>query len=477
MKKFRIFPLILAFCLVFSLAAPAAQALEDPQLVAKSVVLADVESGRILYSKNMNDKAAPASLTKIMTVLIAVEAVESGEISMDEIVTAQSDCRIGMDEESSTAGIVPGEQMSFQNLIYCAMLLSANEACNIIGTRLSGSISAFVDRMNERAVLLGCTGTHFANTNGLTDPDHYTTAYDFYLLAREAIKHPMFMEVCNTTYYEVPATEYCDLRKLNNSNALISDGSIYGADYLYPGTEGIKTGYTRAAGYCLISTCRREDVHVLAVVMGSTGVLNSDRSDYGNFVDSIALYDWAFDSFAYRTILDTAPVTEAPVALARDGKSVSLRPAEEVRALLPVDVDDSEVAVKTVIYESKLTAPIEAGAELGELEISVRGESFGRIKLVSVSGVELSKGEYLKSRIHDTVSRGWFKAIVIVLAVLIFGYAVLVARYRRLRRKHMKERRMAEQRRRMERERQTAAGRTYASYENQYRDYKGQNRR
>ena len=476
MKKFRIFPLILVFCLVFGMAAPAAHALEDPQLVAKSVVLADVESGRILYSKNMNDKVAPASLTKIMTILIAIEAVENGEINMDEIVTAQSDCRVGMDEESSTAGIVPGEQMSFHDLIYCAMLLSANEACNIIGTRLSGSISAFVDRMNERAALLGCTGTHFANTNGLTDPDHYTTAYDFYLLAKEAIKHPMFMEVCNTTYYEVPATEYCDMRELNNSNALISDGSIYGADYLYPGTEGIKTGYTRAAGYCLISTCTREDVHVLAVVMGSTGVLNSDRSDYGNFVDSIALYNWVFDSFAYRTILDTSPVTEVPVALAQDGKNVSLRPAEEVRALLPVDVDDSEVQIKTMIYESQLTAPIEAGAELGELELSVRGESFGRIKLQSVSGVELSKSEYLKSRIHETLNRGWVKAVAIILGLLLFFYFVLVARYRRLRRKHMKERRMAEQRRRMERERQAAAGRAYATYEDQPRNDRGNRR-
>lgn len=461
MKKFRKITLFLALCMIFSLAAPAAHALDEPSLVAKAVVLADIESGRILYSKNMNDQVAPASLTKIMTVLITVEAIENGEISMDDIVTAQSDCRIGMDEDSSTAGIVPGEKMSVQNLLYCAMLVSANEACNILGTHISGSISAFVDRMNERAQLLGCTGTHFANTNGLTASDHYTTAYDFYLISREAIKHPLFMTICTTDYYEVPATEYCDLRKLNNSNALMSDGSIYGSDYLYDGTAGVKTGYTRAAGYCLISTCKRGDVDVLAVVMGSTGVLNSDRSDYGNFVDSIDLYDWAFDSFSYRTILGMEPVTEAEVALAKDGARAVLRPAQEVRALLPVDVDESEVSISTVIYDDKLTAPIEVGTELGELEISVRGESFGRVKLVSSGTIELSRTEYLKQKLNETFNHGWFKALVIIVLVLVLAYAVLVIRYRRMRRRHMRERRMAEQRRRMERERMEQQARVY----------------
>ena len=241
----------------------------------------------------------------------------------------------------------------------------------------------------------------------------------------------------------------------------MSDGSIYGADYLYEGTAGVKTGYTRAAGYCLVSTCLRGDVDLLAVVMGSTGVLNSDRSDYGNFVDSIALYDWAFGSFAYRTLLGAEPVTEAEVALSKDGEKVVLKPAEEVRALLPADVADDEVNISTVIYDDKLTAPIEAGTELGELEISVRGESFGRVRLVSANAIEISKGEYLKQRLHDTFSHGWFKALVIIVVIIALAYAILVMRYRRMRRRHMRERRMAEQRRRMERERMEEQARMY----------------
>lgn len=461
MKKIKIFPLMLILCLVFTAAAPAAWALEEPEMSAKAVVLADLETGRVLYGKNMTEKVAPASLTKIMSILIAVEAIESGEIEPDKIVTAQNDCRVGMDEESSTSGIVPGEEMSFLNLMYCALLQSANEACNIIGTELSGSISAFVDRMNARAQSLGCTGTHFANTNGLTDEQHYTTAYDFYLIAREAIRHGLFMDICNTKEYAVPATNLCSERKMANSNALISDKSIYGSDYLYEGTSGVKTGYTRAAGYCLISTCAREDVRVIGIVMGSTGVLNSDRDDYGNFVDSITLYDWAFANFEYRTLLANQPLAHADVQLSKDGEGVSLYPSEEITALLPRDTAESDITVTTRLYDDKLVAPIESGTVLGEATVTVRGEDYGTVKLINLTSVEMSKSEYMKMRLRSVLERGWFKTIVIVLALFVLGYALLVARYRRLRRKHMKERRLAEQQRRAQRERQAAARRPH----------------
>lgn len=457
MKKIRFFSLILIICLIFSVAAPGAWALDEPEMSATAVVLADLETGRLLYGKNMTEKVAPASLTKIMSILIAVEAIESGEIDPEKVVTAQSDCRVGMDDESSTSGIIPGEEMSFLNLMYCALLQSANEACNIIGTELSGSISAFVDRMNTRAAALGCTGTHFANTNGLTDEQHYTTAYDFYLIAREAIRHGLFMDICNTQEYVVPETNMCSERRLANSNALISDKSIYGSDYLYEGTSGVKTGYTRAAGYCLISTCAREDIRVMGVVMGSTGVLNSDRQDYGNFVDSITLYDWAFENFEYRTVLANQPLAHAEVQLSRDGEGVSLYPSEEMTALLPKDVAESDIQVTTRVFDDKLVAPIASGTVLGEVTVSVNGEKLGTAKLVNITSVEMSKSEYMKMRLKAVLDHGWFKTVVIILAVFVLGYALLVVRYRILRRKHIQERRRAEQQRRAQRERQAAA--------------------
>ena len=204
MKKFRIFSFILCAALFFGLSAPAAHALGAPELDGQAALVVDMDSGRFLYALNAEQQRAPASLTKVMTVLLALEAVDRGEVSLNDTVTAQNDCREGLGEDSSSAGIIPGVQLSLRELLYCAMVGSANEACNVIGSYLSGSVSAFVDRMNQRAAQLGCVNTHFVNTNGLPAEDHYSTAYDLYLMTVEAMKHPLFMEMANTTHLLLP---------------------------------------------------------------------------------------------------------------------------------------------------------------------------------------------------------------------------------------------------------------------------------
>ena len=161
MKKNFFLPLILLAALLVSTAAPAAYAAPAPELNGKNIVLADLNTGRIIYSKDKDAVVAPASLTKIMTVLLAVESIDRGEHSLDEMVTAGADCRTGLDEESSSAEIQPGEQMTFRDLLYCSMIQSASDACNVIASLVGGSINGFVDRMNERAAELGCEVTHF----------------------------------------------------------------------------------------------------------------------------------------------------------------------------------------------------------------------------------------------------------------------------------------------------------------------------
>ena len=262
MKKIKIFPLILIICLALCALAPAAYAIDDPQLGAQAVYLADMNTDEVLYEKNADEQRSPASLTKIMTGLLAIEAVESGQCSMDDIVTAGADAWYGMAEDSSNSNIQPGEMMTYRDLVYCAVVHSANEACNILATYISGSISAFVDRMNQRAAELGCTNTHFLDPNGLSNDGHYTTARDLYYITKEAVKHPDFLTICDTEYYKTQPTNMSEAREIWNSNALISNGGYYasmsmqnnGHDYLYEGAAGVKTGYTRAAGYCLVST-------------------------------------------------------------------------------------------------------------------------------------------------------------------------------------------------------------------------------
>ena len=450
MKKFRILSIILLICAVFGLMSPAAFALDQPEVVANAVVLADLSSGKIIYEKNMTQTVAPASLTKIMTVLLAVESIERGEHFMEDTVTAYDDCRIGMDESSSTSNIYPGETMTLEDLMYCAMLDSANEACNIIGEYLDGSINAFVGRMNDRAAELGMTGTHFVNPNGLTDENHYTTAYDFYILSKEAIRHPAFYTICNTPSYTTQATNVNAPRELFNSNALISTGSIYGSGYYYEYAAGIKTGYTNAAGSCLISTAEKDGINVLAVVMGSTCPLNdSGRSDYGNFVDSLTIYNWVFDNFAYRSVMRAADMAaKVEVQLAGKENICVLHPARDVTVLVPNDVTDELITSSVTVDEEKLIAPIPAGTVLGSAEIFVNGESFGTVPLVNTTEVQLSRAEYMKQQINGIISSNWVKVLVIVVLVLALMYAVLVIRYRVLRKKHLKARKEQERRRR-----------------------------
>jgi len=469
MKKNRVFSLILMLCLSLSAIAPGASALDEPTVPAEAVLLADLDSGEIIYEKNIYDQRSPASLTKIMTGLLAAEALDNGQCSMADMVTAGQDCLTGLAEDSITAGIVPGETMSFKDLFYCAMLHSANEACNVIGTYLCGSISAFVDKMNERAADLGCENTHFLDTNGLSNEGHYTTAYDLYLITREAIKHPDFMTACNTIYYDTEATNVSEPRHMYNSNALLTTGGYYGDKYLYDGAAGVKTGYTRAAGYCLVSTAQRNNINAIAIVMGCAGQLNSGADwdgHYNNFVATIRLYDWLFDNFSYRTILDSATFGEkVHVDLAEGDGTFTIRPEGDVTVLLPNDVSDDAIETSVTVFKDKLVAPIPANTVLGEVKVSADGREYGTIKLVNRNDIEMSRSEYLKMRVRNFFAQKWVIAVIIIIIALAVVYFILVARYRRLRRRHLRERRRTEEQRRIERERMRAKQRkTEAEY-------------
>ena len=261
------------------------------------------------------------------------------------------------------------------------------------------------------------------------------------------------MDICNTKTYQVPATNSSAERNLANSNALICGDSIYGSEYLYQYAAGVKTGYTRDAGYCLISTAEKDGVHVMAVIMGCSGPLLDGTEKYYNFINSITAYDWAFGNFSYQTAVSSEKsVMSVNVSMAEDGGSVMLRPQNDVELLLPNDTDLEAVELRTSVYEDKLVAPIDAGTVLGEAEIVIDGVSYGTVKLVNSSPVSMAKGEYLKSRLNETFGKTWVKVLIIVIVLFAVGYISLVMRYRRLRQKHLRERRLAEQRRRAERE-------------------------
>ena len=341
MMKLRITALTLCLSLVLGMALPCALAEDDgaPKLKsAQCALLGDMGSGRILFNIDAYSRREPASLTKIMTLLLAVEAIEAGTASPDDMVTASAACKTGLEHDSSTAYIDRGETMSLRDLLYCAALASANEACNIIAEHISGSISAFVERMNTRAAELGCSGTHFANTHGMPDDNHYTTARDIFLIACEGMRHQLFAQLVGCREYTTSATNDSPARVLESSNALITPDSPYSDKYVYPGAVGIKTGYTEKAGYCLVSAVQRDGVNVIAVVLGADG--DAAAKEFDSFADTVTLLDWCFENYSYRSIVERGyPAAAQPIE--KDGRrgELTLVCAQEINALAEKALD------------------------------------------------------------------------------------------------------------------------------------------
>lgn len=448
MKNLKIMPLILVLLLSLSLLPVSAMALSEPEIGANAAIIVDANSGEIYYEKNADQQVQPASTTKIMTALLVIEAVEKGDISLSDVVTVSDSCLYNLEDDSTDASprLESGEEISVENLLYCVMLPSANEACNALAEYLSGSVSAFVSLMNERASELGCTNTHFANANGLEESDHYSSAADLARIAKEALAHPTFVQICGTYSRDIPATNVADVRELENSNKLLEEGG----SYYYSPAYGIKTGFFTNAGYCLVSAAEKDDKDVICVVMGA-----QELGD--QFLDSITLYDWFFDNHEYRQILSTMDtVATVPVEMGTSD-TVGVRAEEVVSVILPNDYDASNIGYRyTLTHEengTKLEAPVNAGDTLGEItvvEMNGDGEvvrTFGTSRLVAASSVEMSRMEYIRTQIGNLFREPTVRKIIIILILLLAVYLLLVVVYYVQRVRHLASVRQAKRER------------------------------
>ena len=272
MKTRRFFSLFFLLVLMASLVLTPASAADEesgvtpPELHCEAMLLVDANTGRMVYGKNEHEQMYPASLTKIMTALLVLEAVDSGQLSLDQQITATESAMEGLAADGSTAGIQAGEILTVEQLLQCMLIVSANEACNILAEQVSGSVDAFVDAMNAKAEALGCEGTHFVNATGLHDSQHYTTAWDLYLITKEAMKHEDFMRICDTARATIPATNLSEERNLYTTNYLIDTWRSLG--YIYANAHGIKTGSTDEAGHCLVSSATEGSLSFISVALG-----------------------------------------------------------------------------------------------------------------------------------------------------------------------------------------------------------------
>lgn len=302
MPKLKFLPFLLIFVLLANIFCPMALASdgideniaiikpEEPEVSAKYALLMDMDTGEILYQKNMDQYAYPASTTKIMTCYLILKY---GNIY--DYITLPDGIYQGTDIYSSTANLSAGEEVYVYELLQCLMLVSANEAANALAIYLSGSVEEFVALMNQEAQELGCVNTSFTNPCGLHDENHYTTAYDLSIIARAAMEYEAFRYVVGLSSLPMRQTNRSEERLLENTNFMIPGTDRPSYDYW--GTLGIKTGFTTPAGYCLVSAVERYGIRLLAVVLGADGYMSDGFLQYGSFSDSIALYNWGYNNY------------------------------------------------------------------------------------------------------------------------------------------------------------------------------------
>ena len=420
MKLRRFTALFLALLLSLAMLSVPAYGLEDIDIEATAVLLLDGESETILFEENATARRYPASITKVMTALVVLEAIEEGKLRMEQEITATVNAVSGLPADASTAGIMAGEVLTVEQLLYCLLVSSANEVGNIFAEELYGSVPAFVDVMNRRAKELGCADTHFVNTSGLPDDNHYTTAWDIWLFTREAMKHDIFMTICNTKAYTVPATNMSEERELHSTNLLISNWRALG--YLYSGAQGIKTGTTDAAGHCLVSTAVRADRRLVSVVLGCDEMpdpINGGTVSM-SFTETARLFDWGFDNFSTRTVLTADEmIAEVPVLLSQQTNYVVVHPAYDATAVLPNDlaIEDLE---RTVTFDREVVnAPIMAGDRLGEITLSYGDRDYVTVPLLAMSDVAASRFLIMKTALINFFSNRLVQVLLILLVVVL----------------------------------------------------------
>ena len=428
MKFKRLFSVFLLLTVLAGFAAVPAAADEtktpvpDPDIQAKAALLVDWDTETVLYAKNEHTELYPASLTKIMTALLTLEAVDQGKLALDQELTATASALDGLAADGSTAGIKVGETMTVENYLKCMLIVSANEACDVLAEGVSDSVSAFVAAMNARAAELGCKNTHFVNPNGLHDSQHYTSAWDLYLITREALKYPEFMSVCDMGVAEIPATNLSESRRLRTTNYLLSNWRAAG--YLYPDAHGIKTGSTSEAGHCLVSSATRGSRSLISVVLGAERVVGENGvANVKSFSETSRLFEWGFANFSTQTVLtELDMLADVPVALSKID-SVAVHPDREVTLVLPNDVGPEDLERKLTLEEN-VQAPVSAGQELGSVELSRNGTVYVSVPLVALNDVEASKLLTFWFNVREFFGRTSVRAALIVIGLLILAGVV-----------------------------------------------------
>ena len=351
-----------ALVLVWGLAAPCWGV--ELTLTSHAALLMEKTTGQILYAQNEHDALPPASVTKIMTVLLTMEAIDSGRIALDDMVTVSA-YAAGMG--GSQVFLAEGEQMSVDDLLKAVCVSSGNDAAVALAEHVAGVTELFVEQMNNRARELGMKDTHFVNCTGLTAEGHVTSAHDIALMSRELLLHHPEVRSYTTIWMD---TLRSGTFGLSNTNKLIR---------FYDGATGLKTGFTQEAGYCISATAERDGMELIAVIM------KGNTSDSRN-ADAKTLLNYGFSTYALVDVQPEEPLPALPVTLGA-ADTVALTLPEEGRTVL-LEKSRSGGLTQTVELPEAVPAPLQAGDTVGTLTVSREGETLLTVPIVAAETVE-----------------------------------------------------------------------------------------
>ncbi len=345
-----------------------------PSIYAESGIVYCINTGQILYEKNIHNRQYPASITKVLTASLALN-----KNNLDDTIVYSDTAVYSIERDSSHLWVVPGEEISVKDSLYGLLLRSGNEIANGLAEKTSGSISEFIQEMNAYAKKLGAKDTNFENPNGLTGKNHYTTAYDMALIAADVFKNTTFREIISTKIYTIPATNKNVERIIGNSHKMLLNGKFH-----YPGCLGGKTGYTVAAGNTLITYAEKDGMQLVAV-----GLKSNPQNTY---LDVKTMLDYAFNNYKLITLVDYKQATkEIPIYHGtKKLDSISALSTNKLQYAVPIDFSESSLKVKYELPE-KLTNSVEAISKVGSVNYILDNQVIASTELVSNKKVEVPK--------------------------------------------------------------------------------------
>lgn len=335
---------------------------------AKGALLMDFSTGKVIYEKNSNEKLAPASITKIMVLLLTMESIESQNIDLnDEVIISKNASCMG----GSQVFLEEGEKQTVESLIKAVCLRSANDASVALAEHIAGSEELFVNAMNKKAKELEMNNTNFKNVTGLPDEDHYTSAYDVAIMSRELLKHNKIHDWLTIWMTEMKVGKEKDIvQSLVNTNRMIKD---------YEGANGIKTGSTSEAGFCLSASAKRGNLQLISVVLGC-------ENSKIRFEESKKLLDYGFATYDTIDIAKKGEIIDRLSVNKGKNDVINIGVEEDVYVLVPKN--ESSNISKEILLPDNITAPIKKGTKIGDLIIKIDGKEIEKIQLVALENVE-----------------------------------------------------------------------------------------